>query len=259
MIITDRFVFVHLPKTGGTFVESVLTRIHRARGDRVQEWRLERSPRSWLRGLLSKVARPLLRKRNANTVYVVRHRKEGLYSPHGTVAQIPPEHRDKPVLGVLRNPYDWYVSNFEFKWWIQNPPPPAQRDRMKADCPAFPDLSFEDYVRLSNRPRRAGGGPGSPDERPGYYTGKVVKFYFIRPPAPGIGEAYLREERFRQDLHPRFRPIFQDDLNRQLHDFLLEQGYPAGEIAFILKEGRILPPGSARPADKNGNSITRRR
>ena len=36
MLVTDMFVYIHHPKTGGTFVTTMLMRAHEARGDVVQ-------------------------------------------------------------------------------------------------------------------------------------------------------------------------------------------------------------------------------
>jgi hypothetical protein len=70
VIITKRFVFVHMPKTGGT----------------------------WLRDVLKKYKHPLW------------HLK---WRPgHDTSAEAPP---GLPILGTVRNPWDWYVSWYFFR------------------------------------------------------------------------------------------------------------------------------------------------
>ena len=97
MIITDRFTFVHVPKTGGTFVSSVLFRLYHVR------W-------TWVTHLISSMKRNLVYKRDYGT-FIYNNNK------HGTCAEIPPEHLHKPVLMVIRNPYDLYVSQYEFGWW----------------------------------------------------------------------------------------------------------------------------------------------
>jgi hypothetical protein len=70
MIITPRFTFVHLHKSGGTFVNQVLLK------------------------------------------YVPGARQVGHHLP---ASQLPPTHADLPILGVVRNPWDYYVSWFAFQ------------------------------------------------------------------------------------------------------------------------------------------------
>lgn len=70
MIITDKFVFVHLHKSGGTFVGKTI---------------LELFPQA---------------------------RQIGYHYP---ITMIPPEFQNLPVLGVVRNPWDFYVSYYAFQ------------------------------------------------------------------------------------------------------------------------------------------------
>ncbi len=69
MIVTNQFVFVHLHKSGGTFVGKII---------------LELFPEA---------------------------RQIGYHYP---ITMIPPEHQNLPVLGVVRNPWDFYVSYYAF-------------------------------------------------------------------------------------------------------------------------------------------------
>jgi Flp pilus assembly protein TadD/quercetin dioxygenase-like cupin family protein len=69
MIITDRFVFIHLHKTGGQSLNDAIA--------------------SCIPG----------------------HKMVGYHFPY---AEIPAEARDLPVVGIVRNPWDWYVSWYAF-------------------------------------------------------------------------------------------------------------------------------------------------
>lgn len=72
MILTKDFVFIHLPKTGGTFITRVLERA---------------APQSW---------------------------QAQYFEGHPTVQDIPDSHRDLPVIGMIRNPWSFYVSWYSF-------------------------------------------------------------------------------------------------------------------------------------------------
>lgn len=69
MIITDRFVFIHLHKTGGQSLSDAIASC------------------------------------------IPSHRTVGYHFPY---AAIPAEARDLPVVGIVRNPWDWYVSWYAF-------------------------------------------------------------------------------------------------------------------------------------------------
>jgi hypothetical protein len=72
MILSDKFVFIHLPKTGGSFVRELLTHY---------------APAAW---------------------HVT------LHDNHPTIRDIPATHSDLPIFGLVRNPFDWYVSWYHY-------------------------------------------------------------------------------------------------------------------------------------------------
>jgi hypothetical protein len=77
MIVTDRFVFVHIPKTGGTFIQTVI----------------------------------------AEHLPVVDHEPmigDATWS-HTPYGDLPAEWRSLPAFCVVRNPWDWYVSWFHYQ------------------------------------------------------------------------------------------------------------------------------------------------
>ena len=111
LILTPNFVFIHQPKTGGTFVTDVLSDLlgppkHTFDGD-------------------TKIA---------------------FFNKHGTCREIPETHRELPICASLRNPYERYVSQYMFAWWKQELPPWIEIDAVLAHFPHFPELSFEEFV-----------------------------------------------------------------------------------------------------------------
>ena len=72
MILTKDFVFIHLPKTGGTFVRRTLEKF---------------APASW---------------------------EAEYFEGHPTVENIPASHQGLPVIGMIRNPWSFYVSWYSF-------------------------------------------------------------------------------------------------------------------------------------------------
>ena len=73
MIVTDKFVFVHLPRTGGTFVSDVIRKFF-------------------------------------PSAHEIGH--------HLPREFLPREHSHLPVLGTIRNPWEFYVSLYHYSWHI---------------------------------------------------------------------------------------------------------------------------------------------
>ena len=69
MIVTERFVFIHMHKTGGQFLNEIIKRC------------------------------------------IPEHRTIGYHLPR---AEVPPGAENLPVVGMVRNPWDWYVSWYAF-------------------------------------------------------------------------------------------------------------------------------------------------
>lgn len=78
MIIADDFVFLHPPKTGGSFVTEVLEQTYAAQ---------------WGHSIVN-------------------------MDKHGGVERVPTEHRSKQLITIVRNPFDYYASHYQFGYWI---------------------------------------------------------------------------------------------------------------------------------------------
>jgi hypothetical protein len=218
MVITDRFVFVHQPKTGGTFVASVLARIHEARlGD------------GWL-------AR--LRVRWVGCPGFADTRHQG--TKHGTCNEIAPPHRHKPIVATVRNPYDRLVSRYEFRWWERHPKQDAEQIRRW--YPSYPELTFEQFVDLGYNRMPAARQKIVSAGRVGPETRQFVHFFGRKPREmlSALDDGFIAGGGYREQLYP-VRFLRTDRLNADLHGFLLETGYPPDAIAFILDAPKVLP------------------
>ncbi len=235
MIFTDKFVYVHEPKTGGTFVTSVLLRLHEFKWNR---W-------THLRSTL----RPNLVHQNKYGTFIYNNNK------HGGCGQIPAAQRHKPVLATVRNPYDLYVSQYEFGWWKRKEFLKYYRaiPEFETKYAQFPDLSFGEYMKLTDAAFHDGGKNGSGAfERPGLHTENFIKFYFRNPREviEKIDGEYIDSQEYRADMIDDLHFIRTDNLNRGLYDFLLKIGYPDEDIRFILDLDKILPRGRGRNRDQ---------
>lgn len=229
MILTPGFVYIHLPKTGGTFVTSVLERVLKPPRPATRFGRF-------------------LRRLRGRTWHDTNKR--------GTVSEIPPSHRGLPVLTTIRNPFDRCVSQYEFAWWKERTREWVDREAIRREFPSFPDLSFPEFVEASARHfPLLRGSPLPPERRLGYQSEQFVRTYFRDPAAAWsrIDDAWIAARGWEGEMGP-IRFLRMEHLNADLHAFLREQGLPADRIDFVLTEGRILPAGPRRPEGRTWES-----
>jgi hypothetical protein len=232
MILTDRFVAVHQPKTGGTFVTSALFRLFDAPWD--------------LRTRLATAFGRDLVVRGRHGTFVFNNNK------HGSCNDIPAAWRDRPILASVRNPYDLYVSQYEFGWWKRRE---FLRDYRRVPAferrfPRFPDLTFAEYMELTGTAFRTLHNDRFPDPQgPGLYTEQFVRFYCQQPEAvyARLDADYIASEAYQRDLHD-LRFVRTDRLSQDLYDFLVGMAFAPRDVEFVLGLGRILPRGKGRAA-----------
>ena len=224
MVITDRFVYVHMPKTGGTFVERVLSRLLSQRG-----------------GLYFDTSR------NDHQALL------GSKNKHEKVRQIPDAHKAKKILFTVRNPYDHYVSFYEFGWWKTHPTDTFDEQKMRELFSHYPEIGFREYMESVFNVELLDNAYVDPRTRSilenadcGPLTLDYIRFLFPDPdriidnlPYYLDGKAYLEEL---PDIHF----LRTDKLNHELHGFLLAMGYEPEQLDFIFELGKILPVGSSR-------------
>lgn len=239
MIITDDFVYIHQPKTGGTFVTRMLQTLY---GVERRPWR-----RVWNR---------LLPKKLVSSEWF-----KGIRLPwqprfidvkkHGAVCEIPTPYRDLPIIGTVRNPYDRFVSQYEFqkaKDMSKESWPGAGRLREKfLENESWP---FEEYVRWrsQNAPPRLASQEDARGDLIGLQTKQFVTTYAIDPPSVfRILQKTGVEAVSRSHFAPK-RFIKTDNLNIDLYDTLRDFAFPKNRLEFILKSKKVRPPRSTRTA-----------
>jgi hypothetical protein len=233
MFITDKFLFIHEPKTGGTFVYKILARIHEARGETVEviyRHAGDTSPLNPPAGRAVRLMQP---------------------NQHVRASEIPPDLRQRTIIATIRNPYDRYVSQYEFAWWRREPTMFGAVDEVKRQYPNFPDLTFEQFIELANRTLIKYHNAEHPEDTPGFHTQQFVEFFFNNPAAvyPRLNADYIARREYENDMPP-IRWLKTHRLNADLHGFLLEMGYAPDEIAFVLNAEKIFPPEGGRTDDQ---------
>lgn len=159
-------------------------------------------------------------------------------SKHARVANIPKSLRRLPVIGCIRNPLEWYRSNYCFAWWLRYP----ERYPGVLDSSDFPNLTFTKYLELSNAQWLENDlSDISTPPNAGRYTILLAKWFspdptsfFRRCGGTISGDNLIAEI---GDIH--WLQVHR--LNEDLHALLVEFGYPEKEVRFILEASPKLP------------------
>lgn len=220
MILTDKFVYLHMGKTGGTFVRNAVEEMYSDLFVKL----LKKYNLFFLSDIYYyKLYRSPIRRLKFGEVW-----EKG--SQHNFISHIPPAFRGKPVLSCVRNPYDYYVSEYTFGWWKESPM--LEIEELKQRYEHFPDLSFREYLRylydaFEVEKEILGYRSGY-----GVYTCKFIEMYY---------ENYRKMLR-REEItlpEPGVEFIRQPNLNRELREELRSLGYGKERTAHIPSLGRI--------------------
>lgn len=231
MIITERAVFLNFPKTGSSFIRAALKQ---ATGYNRPTYRLLRSLRLPHKPPMVELLLPS----------IDRQHPAGLSDPHGTYRQIPLEHRDKVIVAAIRNPFHRYVSTYRFGWWARHPH--ANPEVLREAYPAFPDLTFGEYMDMLHRfgrPNRLG--ELSPTIELGFMTIQFIQLFFRDPDRVlrCMDHAYIEQRAYLDDM-PDIVFLHQENLNQELYQCLVDLGYPEDQVRFILNAARVnVTPG----------------
>lgn len=208
MFILPNAVFIHMPKIGGTFVVDVLQK-------------LPRQPS--LATLRDKIHTRLAGK-------------------HPYCRAIPAYARQRQIFSCIRSPIDWYISNYHYAWWRTNP----QDYPGLANHPDWPNLSFDDYMALSNTDWL---NVRNPEITVNPTLGRLTTLfinYFSRDPiavltAQGDDASLLAH--LQNTLYP-VTFLHTENLNQELYDFLRTLGYQETALTFIHDKPPLSPRGN---------------
>jgi hypothetical protein len=239
MIISKGLVFIHQPKAGGTFVTHVLKKLHT----------------EGMKKILFRTARRLR--------WAEMQAKLGFYQMqfmgfprHSGVVCIPLQYSSNAVFTTIRNPYDWYVSHFEFGWFKKHPAESGNLQDLRNRWPDYPDLTFRDFVEFANEKWwRMGDAELQENERIGWLSSRFVSMMCQNPRA-----AFNRVRCFDEFLNhvrvciEKFSILQMENLNQELHDFLLNQGYDRQSLNFILDHKRVYSSSGGRTAEQKWES-----
>ena len=139
MLITPDFVYVHSPKTGGTFVTRTVAELY--------------SPGVALPAPIEHLARRMVGERwphesaRAARAYLRLFGHIDVRSHvHRPCSRIPEPFAGRPIVTTIRNVYARYVSVFEFGWWRRPDRPHVWMSQVRERFPHAPELTFEEFL-----------------------------------------------------------------------------------------------------------------
>lgn len=225
MIVTAKFVFIHLPKTGGTFAQQMIMDSYKNLNFR------DRVKRKI--GLIY-CNRLNLEKKHKNSVVKV--------GQHGEVSLIPKEHKSKDIISIFRNPLTRYISQYEFKWWQRFPE--ITNNYSYENHPDFPNISFKKHYFHYQKIIELLNGGKKTNMPIGYHTFQFIRYYFKNPDnvLNNITESYIENGEYLNDMHP-IKFIFNESLNEDLYNILKYYNFSEYRISNIKNAKRIYPEG----------------
>jgi len=164
---------------------------------------------------------------------------ENVYHPHGTYEQIPDEHKKKPIVSCIRNPFDRYVSTYEYRSWVEQRP--GELEMILKQYPSFPELTFEEYLSFINIfdiKSRIHHDRLKVDI--GMISYSFLQFFFREPHRiiQGLDETYLNSDEYKKDM-PEITFLRNENLNMDLYNILLKLGYRERDVSFIVNEKKV--------------------
>ncbi len=250
MFITPKFVYIHMPKTGGTFVTSALLRLHNC-------YQYNSTSPSFFTRFFEKTLKNYLTGKKieqSNSYGII----IDLPPKHNTCHDIPKDEQNKLILSSVRNPYDWYVSQYEFSWWkrtfMYDPQSPESKPTpvgfaiesvlpsFQNRYPHFPNISFSEFVGLCTEASLIY------DQKYktslGLYTHGFIRFYYrdIEGALSSIkaNNFYISSGEYKSDMF-NVHFLKTNYLNQELYSFLLSMDYRRKDIEFLLNLGKIFP------------------
>jgi hypothetical protein len=153
--------------------------------------------------------------------------------------QIPEKDKKKTVVSVVRNPYDRLISTYEFAFWKESPA--LTKNDIEKHFPDFPNLSIDEFVdylvlvgenSFENKPKNV---------KIGVFSLQFIYFYFKDPNSviKKINREYIKSETLFEKDMAEVTFLKQESLNKDLINFLMQQGFNKRELDFIQLEHKV--------------------
>lgn len=226
MIITDNIVFLNFPKTGSSFVRQVIKDIY---ANRINK------------NIITKNLFKLGISKLGYQEILVQHPNVPDYKDqHGTYDQIPERHKNNQIVSVIRNPFNRFLSLYNFGWWKNNPI--LDKTALDEHLPHFPDLSIDDFVvydrLLTKRLKQDYNIPEGTDI--GGQTIEFIQMFFKnhKELLKTLDNTYLDSDDYKKSFIG-ISLLQQENLNNDLSNLLSQNKYSAQEVDFAKNYKKI--------------------
>lgn len=229
MIITDRFVMLNFPKTGSAFARKMIGKLYDNRRKSIINKILYRTRLK---------SRPYYEVFRAPNIRDMSH-KRNFMDEHGVFIQIPEVHKHKKVISIKRDIFDRYISLYEFGDWKRAPW--LAKTKLKKCFKNYPNITFREFMKLIIEYNPIEMLPEVNRKLPiGPATAQFILFFFKNPfkILNKIDNNYIESDAYKEDMAD-VHFLEQGNLNKNLYDFLVNQGNKKSKVKFILKEKRI--------------------
>lgn len=240
MIATRNFVLLNIPKTGSTFARSMIKRIE-------NDNFIQRSH------ILPNKIKGRYQKRRFREIYCEPNYPmwgETESDQHGGYCQIPRRYLNRDVLAIIRNPFDRYISIYNFGWWKKVPQ--DYLPLVGRYYPEFPDLDFSNFMKFYRwyvNLRVSGiDSIANPDavEVIGANTIVLIDKLCVSP--CDLFNKLFASHKYNIKLEEHIPPSLvlfdQATLNDSLARYFETIGYSATKVKLVREHGRILPTNS---------------
>ena len=224
MIITESFVWINYPKTASTFVRTSLRSIYAT--SRYNILRRLRLRGRWMQEVMLPEKRAWVGDRY------------GAPTPHGTLQQIPLEHRSKPVVSAMRHPVSRCLSLYNYGDWQIEDQLPRSSAEIKSRWPAFPNLDFETFVEYGILEGSATLNVGGQIYSLGPQSSDFLAFFTPSRNHEQRGFVFGTWRDLERAL-AEITFLVSDDINNQLFSLLVRFGFNRAHVKHIVTLHRI--------------------
>jgi hypothetical protein len=234
MIITKDFVFIHMPKTGGTFVHGIFKKI-------IADYK-KNFPIKWYWNRFSykfNISTPIYQKLNSVSYYEYPYLH--VKGQHAGVSFISKKYQKLPVISVKRDPIKKVISTYYFRWWERFPILPLKE--IKKIFPNYPNISIEEYFELTYNQEMKHFFGNDYREDIGVLSWQFIRMYST---APLFVYKNITVSNYTEYIMKYFLDVVffeMDQLSSNFERFLKTTGFSEYSNYFETKE-RIYPPGS---------------